>query len=217
MAHMASMQRRVRHLLVPLIAIAILLGAFVGVAASSDEDGRRTSASAAPADDATRFLDHLADELGVTRSELMEAVARASDSSIDDLQSADLLTGAQAQLARDAVRGAATNPARFKASLPALGRRLAPYKNVADGLQRSVGRALTAELGVSQDQLVRSARQSGLARVAARQGAERATVLAATRRAARRAVAPALSRGLLTPTQASIIVDGTVAAVAHHW
>jgi hypothetical protein len=214
---MASMQQRVRHLLVPLIAIAILLGAFVGVAASSDEDGGATGASAAPAGDATRFLDHLADELGVTRAELREAIARASDSSIDDLQSADLLTGAQAELARDAVRGAAANPSRFEASLPALARRLAPYRGVAEGLKRSVTRALTAELGVTQDQLVRSARHSSLAWVAARQGVKRANVLAATRRAARLAVAPALSRGLLTPTQASAIVDGTVAAVAHHW
>lgn len=213
---MASMQQRVRRLLVPLIAVAILLGAFVGVAASSDEDGRDISATAA-AEDGPRFLDHLADELGVTRAELMEAIARAGDSSIDDLQSADLLTGAHAELARDAVRGAAANPSRFEASLPALARRLAPYRSVAEGLKRSVARALTTELGVTQDQLVRSARHSSLARVAARQGATRADVLAATRRAARLAVAPALSRGLLTPTQASIVVDGTVAAVAHHW
>jgi hypothetical protein len=214
---MASVQQRVRRLLVPLIAIAILLVAFVGIAASSDDTARPAGASAAPEEDAVRFLDHLADELGVTRAELMEAIARAGDSSIEDLRSADLLTGAQGDLVRDVVRAAATNPSRLESSLPALARRLAPYKNVAHGLKRSVERALTAQLGATPAELVRAARHSGLARVAGRHGAERADVLAATRRAARHAVAPALSRGLLTPTQASMIVDGTVAAVAHHW
>jgi hypothetical protein len=214
---MASLQQRVRRSLVPLIAMAILLGAFVGVAASSSDSGRTAGASTAPAGDTGRFLNHLADELGVSRTALVEALARAADATIDDLQTGDLLTSAQARLARDAVRSAATDPSGLEASLPALARRLAPYGALAEDLKASVGRALQTQLGVADARLVRSLQASGLARVAAQEGTNRTQVLAATRRAARRTVMPALDQGLLTRTQAAIIVDGTVAAVAHRW
>jgi hypothetical protein len=214
---MASLQQRVRRSLVPLIALAILLGAFVGVAASSADSGRAAGASTAPAGDTGRFLDHLADELGVSQTALVEALARASDATIGDLQTEDLLTPAQAGLARDAVRSAARDPSGFEASLPDLARRLAPYRGLAEDLKASVGRALQSQLGVTDARLVRSLRASSLAVVAAQKGTDRTQVLAATRRAARRTVMPALDQGLLTRTQAALIVDGTVAAVAHHW
>jgi hypothetical protein len=212
---MASLQQRVRRSLVPLVAIAILLGAFVGVAASSDSTSRPAAASTASAGDAGRFLTHLADELGVSNSALLEALARAGDATVGDFQTEDLLTPAQAGLARDAIRAAAAG--RLESSLPVLARRFAPYRGVAEELKLSVARSLQAELGVSDARLVRSLQTRSLASVAGQEGTDRAQVLAATRRAARRAVMPAVDRGLLTRKQAAILVDGTVAAVAHHW
>ena len=214
---MASLQQRVRRSLVPLIALAILLGAFVGVAASSADSGPAAGASTAAAGDTGRFLDHLADELGVSRTALVEALARASDATIGDLQTEDLLTPAQAGLARDAVRSAARDPSAFEASLPDLARRLAPYRGLAEELRVSVARSLQAQLGVTDARLLRYLRASSLASAAAQGGTDRTQVLAATRRAARRTVRSALDQGLLTRTQAALIVDGTVAAVAHHW
>jgi hypothetical protein len=210
---MASLARRA---LVPAIAVLVLLGAFAGVAVSR---GGSPSPAVAPSGQrgGVRFLDHLADELGVSRAELVAAAGRAGHRTIDDLAAADLLTPAQARAARNALQQALVDPGGFKRSLRSWARRLAPYRAVADRLKRSVSSSLAHLLGVSRRELARLVARSELSDAAARAGVSRAEVLSAARRAARRALGPARSRGLVTPTQAAILVRRTVGAVAHHW
>jgi hypothetical protein len=211
-----SIARRARRWLVPALALVVLLGAFAGVAASSGETTSAAPSSRGPAH-ATGFLDHLADELGVSRDELLAAAARAGESTLDDLQDNGLLTAAQAELARDALRQAVTNPSALKASLHRWAGRLAPYRTVAVRVRHSVASSLARLLGVGQRELRELFVRSELSTAAAKAGVSRSELAAATRRAARGALAPAVDRGLVTRTQASLLIHHTVAAVDHHW
>jgi hypothetical protein len=214
---MASIVNRVRRGLVPGLAVLVLVGAFAGVAASSGAEQQAAAPGRDSADHALVFLDHLADELGVERAELLGAVAQAGEATIDDLQSHDLLTSAQARLARGLVRRAASDPSSLEPTLRRLRMRLEPYGGLAAGLKRSVARSLASLLGVTEKELARRFVRSEISEAAARAGVTRAEVLAATRRAARHALGPAVDRGLITATQASIVVTRSETVVAHHW
>jgi hypothetical protein len=187
------------------------------VAVSRGGDPQPAAASTGSDSHKVRFLDHLADELGIGRAELVAAIARAADATIDDLEGAGLLTGAQAEFVRDAVRRAVTNPSALKGLLRRSTRRLAPYRALAHGLKQSVARSLASLLKLDERELARLFARSKLSEAAAAAGVTRAQVLDATRRAARAELAPALARGLLTRVQARILVHKAVWAVAHHW
>jgi hypothetical protein len=212
---MAPANARGRTWIVPLVVLIVLAGAFAGVAASSRGAPERASAEDLPRP-AGAFVEHLADELGMPPEALLTAAARATEATLDDLREADLLTRDQANLLRSQLGRAVSDPKGLERGLKAFAGELHPYRRLAERVELSVKRSLASALGVRREELGPLLSRSGLAGAARRAGVDPARLEADALRAARRVLLPAARRGLITPLQAHLLLQGISAVAAHH-
>lgn len=211
---MSPLIQRGRRWLVPVLALLILVGGFVGVAMSGGGSG-----NPAPRDrnGGVRLLEHFADELGVSEEELLAAAQRAAAATLDDLVDQRLLTREQAGIVRDRIERAVQNPDALRRILRSLRREAAPYEALVKEVRGEVERAIADELGVGTSRLESLARRDAFPRALRRAGVTNSELRSIVRRAAADPLRDAVSDGLITRRQARIALRKTVAFVDHHF